>query len=95
VVDSTVLLSEVKRQFSKKKSHLVMDDDVETLVFSDQLRLTVLNPFTRKENSKSVPRMSYFAEGFGLVEWHSLNKKVHYRLEQVLSQQEWIKMITR
>ncbi|MEY3843702.1 MAG: hypothetical protein RL293_124 [Bacteroidota bacterium] len=95
VVDSTVLLSEVKRQFNKKKSHLVMEDDVETLVFSDQLRLTVLNPFTRKENAKSIQRISYFSEGYGLVEWHSLNKKVHYRLEQVLSQQEWIKMITR
>jgi hypothetical protein len=95
VVDSTVLLSEVKRQFNKKKSHLVIEDEVETLVFSDQLRLTVLNPFTRKENSKSIQRISYFSEGFGLVEWHSLNKKVHYRLEQVLSQQEWIKMITR
>jgi hypothetical protein len=90
-----VLLSEVKRQFKKKITYPVMEDDVETLVFSDDLRLTVLNPFTRKENSKSIQRISYFSEGFGLVEWHSLNKKVHYRLEQVLSQQEWIKMITR
>jgi hypothetical protein len=56
VVDSTVLLSEVKRQFNKKKSHLVMEDEVESLVFSDQLRLTVLNPFTRKENAKSIQR---------------------------------------
>jgi hypothetical protein len=39
--------------------------------------------------------MSYFAEGIGLVEWHSLNNKIHYRLEQVLTQQEWIKMIAR
>jgi hypothetical protein len=85
VVDSTVMLSEVKRQFK----------EAETVVFSDDLRLTVLNPFTRKEQSKSVTRISYFSEGFGLVEWHSLNKKVHFRLEQVLTQQEWIKMIAR
>ena len=95
VVDSTVMLSEVKRQFKEQKSHQVIDDEVESLVFSDDLRLTVLNPFTRKENSKSVTRISYFSKGFGLVEWHSLNKKVHFRLEQVLTQQEWIKMIAR
>jgi len=95
VVDSTVMLSEVKRQFKAKKSHLVIEDEVETLVFSDELRLTVLNPFTRKENAKSITRISYFSEGFGLVEWHSINKKVHFRLEQVLTQQEWIKMIAR
>ena len=95
VVDSTVMLSEVKRQFKEQKLHQVIDTEVESLVFSDDIRLTVLNPFTRKEQSKSVTRISYFSEGFGLVEWHSLNKKVHFRLEQVLTQQEWIKMITR
>ena len=88
-------VSSYDRQYKKKSTHSVIEDEVETLVFSDDLRLTVLNPFTRKENSKSIQRISYFSEGFGLVEWHSLNKKVHYRLEQVLSQEEWIKMITR
>lgn len=95
VVDSTVMLSEIKRQVKQKKKHLVVDEDVETLVFSDLVRLTVLNPFTRKEETKQGVRFSYFAEGYGLVEWHNLNKKIHFRLEQVLSQQEWIKMITR
>ena len=89
------MLSEVKRQFKEKKKHLVIDEEEETMVFSDLVRLTVLNPFTRKEESKQGIRISYFAEGYGLVEWHTLNKKVHFRLEQVLNKQEWIKMITR
>jgi hypothetical protein len=95
VVDSTVMLSEVKRQFKRKENHLVMEDEEPTLVFSDLMRLTVLNPFTKKEEAKQTTRISYFADGYGLVEWHSINKKVHYRLEQVLTQQEWIKIITR
>lgn len=95
VVDSTVMLSEIKRQFKEKKKHLVIEDLEETLVFSDFVRLTVLNPFTRKEESKQGIRLSYFAEGYGLVEWHTPNKKSHFRLEQVLTQQEWIKMIAR
>jgi hypothetical protein len=52
-----------------------------------------LNPFTKKEQTYKAKQFSYFAEGFGLVEWHSLNKKVHYRLEQILTQEEFIKII--
>ena len=95
VVDSTVMFSEVKRKLKKKKTIQVMDDEIEALVFTDELRLTILNPFTQKEEALKGKRLSYFAEGIGLVEWHSLNNKIHYRLEQVLTQQEWIKMIAR
>lgn len=93
VVDSTVMLSEVKRHFNAKRTHLVIDEQLETMIFTDKLRLTVLNPFTRKEEAQSATRLSYFAEGIGLVEWHNPSKTSHYRLEQILSQQEWIKMI--
>jgi hypothetical protein len=89
------MFSEVKRKLKTKKTIQVMDDEIEALVFTDELRLTILNPFTQKEEALKGKRMSYFAEGIGLVEWHSLNNKIHYRLEQVLTQQEWIKMIAR
>lgn len=96
ITDSTVMLSEVKRRFKENKKHAVMDEGGKaTLVFIDEIKLTVLNPFTRKEQAKSAKKISYFAEGFGLVEWHSVNKNTHFKLEQVLSQQEWIKMIAR
>jgi hypothetical protein len=39
--------------------------------------------------------LSLFAEGLGLVEWHSKDKKAHFRLEKILSQEEWIKIIAR
>jgi len=54
-----------------------------------------LNPFTKKEESRQATATSYFAKGFGLVEWHSANKQVHYRLERILEQRDWVKIITR
>ncbi|MEN9941671.1 MAG: hypothetical protein RL286_1169, partial [Bacteroidota bacterium] len=36
-----------------------------------------------------------FAQNIGLVEWYSSDKAVHYRLEKILSQEEWVKIITR
>jgi hypothetical protein len=95
VTDSTVMLKEVKRKFKRNKEIDVMGEKVDALVFEEKVKLTVLNPFTKKEESRQAAATSYFAKGFGLVEWHSANKKVHYRLERILEQQDWVKIITR
>jgi hypothetical protein len=29
------------------------------------------------------------------VAWHNLNKSIHFRLERILSQKEWIQIIAR
>jgi hypothetical protein len=94
VNDSTLILREVKRNFKKRKTITIMDEfESESLVFDDFVRQTVLNPFTKKEQSFDAKQVSYFAKGYGLVEWHSLNKKVHFRLERILTQEEFVKII--
>ena len=94
VIDSTLILREVKRNFKKRKTITIMDEfESESLVFDDFIRQTVLNPFTKKEQSFDAKQVSYFAKGYGLVEWHSLNKKVHFRLERILTQEEFVKII--
>jgi hypothetical protein len=95
VVDSTVILKEIKRKFKTKKEISVMDEKVEALVFDEKIRLTVLNPFTKKEEAREADAVTYFAKGYGLVEWHSKSKKVHFRLEQIMEQSQWVKIITR
>ena len=94
VIDSTLILREVKRNFKKRKTITIMDEfESESLVFDDFVRQTVLNPFTKKEQSFDAKQVNYFAKGYGLVEWHSLNKKVHFRLERILTQEEFVKII--
>ena len=95
VVDSTLILREVKRKFSKKLEIQVMEENKQALKFNETIRLTVINPFTKKEESRSAKAVTYFAEGVGMVEWHSPNKKVHFRLEQILSQEKWVQIISR
>jgi hypothetical protein len=95
VVDSTLILRELKRKFKKKKILTIMEEEqADALVYEDVIRQTVLNPFTEKEQAYQAKQLSYFAKGFGLVEWHSFDKKVHFRLEQILSQQEFVKIIS-
>ena len=94
--DSTLFLREIKRQLvTKHQIRAIMEEDVECIVFDDFLRQTLINPFTQKENTIQGHQNVYFGKGIGLVEWQSSNKKMHFRLEQILSQEEWLKIISR
>jgi len=95
LTDSTVILYEKKRKFLKEKSSFILQKNVKTLIFKDKLIQTVLNPYTRKEQAYQAEMLSCYAEGLGLVEWHSKDKRQHFRLEKILSQEEWVKIITR
>ena len=95
LTDSTVILYEKKRKFLEKKSTVILKKNLKTLVFSDKIIQSVLNPYTRKENINEAEMHSLFAKGLGLVEWHSKDKKLYFRLEKILSQEEWVKLIAR
>jgi hypothetical protein len=95
LTDSTVIFYEKKRKFLEKKSTLILKKNLKTLVFNDKIIQSVLNPYSRKENINEAEMQSLFAEGLGLVEWYSKDKKVHFRLEKIFSQKEWVKIITR
>ncbi len=93
--DSTLFLKELKRNLVfQDVLKEIMEKESSCLEFHDRIRQTLLNPFTKKENMIEAEQISYFAEGLGLVEWHSLDKKVHFRLEQILNQDEWLKIIS-
>jgi hypothetical protein len=96
VTDSTVILQELFRKFQTKRStHFLNKNKAASLIFRDKIRRTVLNPFTRKENEATGIQYSIFAEGYGLVAWHNRNKTIHFRLERILTQKEWIQIIAR
>ena len=93
--DSTVILYEKKRKFLEKKSTVILEKNRKTLVFSDKIIKSELNPYTRKESVVVAEMQSLFAKGLGLVEWYSKDKKAHFRLEKIFSQKEWVKIIAR
>lgn len=93
VTDSTVILYEIKRKKCQQRQIVSLDENLNALIFKDKIRLTTLYPYTRKEQAVETEMRSYFAEGKGLVEWHNKDKSVHFRLEKIYSQEEWIKLI--
>lgn len=95
-LDSTLILKEVKRKISGKEiKHDVLGEKVPTIIMKDKVRMTNFNPFTKKEVVLEGNSVNYYSKGYGLVEWHTPDKKVHYRLEKVLTQKEFLEIITR
>lgn len=95
-LDSTLILSEIKRKTDGVEiSHNVMGKEAPCVIMTDHVRLSNFNPFSKKDNIIETESINYFAEGYGLVEWHTKNKKAHYKLERIFSQEEWLKIITR
>jgi hypothetical protein len=95
-LDSTLILKEVRRKVHGSETNsTVMEVEVPAIRMDDKIRLTNFNPFTKKETVMEGKAVNVFAKGYGLVEWYTPNKKVHYRLEKIMDQQEWLKIITR
>lgn len=95
--DSTLILNELKRSALKLKPFKtkVMDEQLNTITFLDTIRLTLFNPFTKKEQEMKGVFKSYFAEGLGLVRVHDVEMKTDYHLEKIITQEEFVNMIRR
>lgn len=93
--DSTMILKEVDRQYKSSKKMDVLGKKVAATVFIDYVRMTLFNPFTREEQEGKWEMLNYFAEGYGLVEWHNEDKTVHYRLEKILSQDDFVNLMSK
>ncbi len=93
--DSTVILKEIVRKFNGKTSVEFENKKVESLVFKDYVRMTNIDIYQRKEEERTGEEMVYFSKGIGLTEWHSPSKSVHFKLEKILSQKQWVQLMQK
>ena len=94
VTDSTVFLMEVNRKLSVKKMRKVLSDSLECITLEENAIYTLLNPFTKQESQQTLETFAYYAKGLGLVAWYDTKKRSHFQLEEILSQEKWIKLIS-
>jgi hypothetical protein len=87
-------LQEIKRSILKSgMEREVLGDNTRCIVLLDSTRYSLINPFLKSEKSLTEISHSYFAEGMGLVEWKGSKNKVHFKLEQIMSQEDWLKIM--
>lgn len=95
ISDSTLFLKEIDREYGSTKNIDVMGKKVNTTIFNDHLRVTLFNPFTKMEDEREGESVNYFATGYGLVEWHNVDKSIHYRLEKIISQDAFVNLVRK
>ncbi len=92
--DSTVLLMELDRKMTSNIVNKVLTDSISCIKIEEEAQYTILNPFTKKENRQALQSINYFAKGIGLVEWFDKDKRMHFVIEDIISQEKWIKLIS-
>jgi len=99
--DSMIIVEEIKRKFLQKQNdYLVLDQEKrKSILFKYNQKRNLVNIFNKKI-SKPVNTNGelIFAEGFGLVEFkefYSGKLISHFKLEKVISQQEWVNFIRK
>jgi hypothetical protein len=77
--------------------HLVLGKEKrKSMILDEAVVETFYNIYDKKPiTTLSRKGQSIFCEGFGLVEFYSKNKIVHYKLEKVLTQKEWKEFLHR
>ena len=95
--DSTVILYEVFRKYLKPGSFRLdqQESTVKTIIFNDKIRVTELNPFEHTEQEKWAERIAVFAENIGLVSYYNPQKSTYFKLEKIMDQKDWLKIIRR
>ena len=96
LTDSTVLFFECYRKIEGFEERTIMNKKTDCMKLNEVSSITNMDVTSRKESKPMTRNMNlFFGEGLGLVEWYDDDKIVHYVLEEILTQEEWIKLISR
>jgi hypothetical protein len=58
------------------------------------LTVTNMDMKLKLKNELTNQIVRYYAKSLGLVEWHDVNDKQHFILEDIMTQNEWLKIIS-
>lgn len=89
-IDSLIgIYKSSKKVISDGFEYSLFDQTTEAIKVEDEITLSFVNPTTQKGSSNSVKVTRVYAEGYGMTEWYTEDKKIHYRLKRVLSNAWW------
>jgi hypothetical protein len=94
--DTTSVHRTVKRTLLKSNALMeVLGKKIPSMHFQDDMEFTYHNAITKDRKLFIEKQKTVYAKGIGLLEWEGTNNKVHFQLERIISQEEWINMFKR
>ena len=91
-IDSTKIIQLKKRVLKNKKEAILYLNKKYAISFYDTINLAVVNSKDKQLNKYMVLNW-YILQKTLKVEWHSMDKKAHYKLEKIMNQKDWINII--
>lgn len=88
-IDSLVGVYKSVKHVVGKMDYEILDNQTKAVEIIDDVTLSFVNPKTEKGSSNTVAIHRIFAKGYGLTEWYTEDKKVHYKLKRILSNDWW------
>lgn len=88
-IDSLVGVYKSKKTFVGREKYEIFNSETEAIELKDEVTLSFVSPTTRKGSSNSLVFNRVYAKGFGLTEWFTEDKKIHYKLKRILSNDWW------
>ena len=89
-----VLEYERIRKLDKFEKKMILSKEIECMKLNETTTMTNVNVDSKLKNESVNDIVVYFGKFIGLVEWHDKNFKQHYVLENIISQDEWLKIIS-
>lgn len=95
ITDMKVILYESFRKVNTFTKRNILSKNMNCMKLNERIRVTNIDLELKKESKPLENQLfQYYGKGLGLVEWHDKNLSQHYVLEKIISQREWIKLIS-
>lgn len=88
-IDSLMGVYKSTKEIVDSMDYELLGKSTKAILVEDEVTLSFVNPETRKGSANSVEINRVYAKGFGLTEWYTKDKKVHYKLKRVLTDKWW------
>lgn len=88
-IDSLVGVYKSEKTVVNKMKSKVLGDETESIEVIDEVTLSFVNPDTQKGSANTVEIHRVYAKNFGLTEWYTEDRKVHYKLKRIFSNDWW------
>lgn len=92
--DTLAVSREIIRNYSDRLSMNVLGEDRNSVLFSDYILMKSVEKNKTENRSLSSGASYYFSEGIGLSRWHTDKKEVDFVLQKIISQKEFIQLMS-
>ncbi len=88
-IDSLVGVYKSKKTVEERFDYEIFGEKTKAIKVLDEVTLSFVNPFNEKGSSNTVEIYRVYAKGFGLTEWYTVDQKIHFKLQRILSNEWW------